>query len=790
MGVKICHINARSLMSDFGSFKDIVYNKYDIITVSESWLNSNITDDIISLPGYSIYRSDRNKLNKRGGGLLVYISSSMNSHAIKNLEIVNTEQLWLSFSYEDKTIGLGTVYRPPDTDEHLFLMEFDQILGDLAPKYDYLICAGDFNLDFLDVVNSRGVIGSLDEEQEECAACLKGTCRSINGIYTRPDLPPGYSLVAQIPAGACRVLVQQLKHTRNFLARSNTRRTEILAADIKNTLLELLQKACNKIYTCNQYNLPSPFLMNTVHGRTVPNLESTPRVRALEIPPNIPNYQTNYGIKYGYSLPIAKIPAIAPPSIKRPIIEPMVLETRKLDTSFNTSFNQRDEARPPVPHRRTRLRRKHFHWKITGLTACSKSCGGGFQNYVRVCTREAGQTQVPVSERKCAHLRAPSPPPIHCNTEPCPPSWHSRWTDCSVTCGDGVQQNIPECRQDLVAGSVPVSESQCSIPKPTSQTRICQLSACESLSDNQLTSFRLFIQISSVITYFESESNFQCSVSCGTGHRTRSVTCPSGRCRPEDRPPHAEYCNVGSCNVPAPPVSDSHTSAASHRSISVWLTTEWSHCSEDCGTGTQKRFAVCAYQDRDSCKDDVQPELSRACSSDKQCDGQWFTGPWSTCSDSCSGSALQKREVFCVVKIRGRSHITNEMTCPGHLKPSEEQPCDGVCPSHWFFGDWRTCEGTCPIGVQRREVRCLDIHGRQANGCPENDMPVAKRTCACESKADNRDRSKPVQDEPVDRSCVDRINKCKLALQARLCHYPYYVSHCCESCRRAKDLLE
>lgn len=70
---------------------------------------------------------------------------------------------------------------------------------------------------YLQSVNSRGVIGSVDETQEECIACLKGSCNSINGIYTRHDLPPGYSLVTQIPAGACRILIQQLKHSRNFL---------------------------------------------------------------------------------------------------------------------------------------------------------------------------------------------------------------------------------------------------------------------------------------------------------------------------------------------------------------------------------------------------------------------------------------------------------------------------------------------------------------------------------------------------------------------------------------------
>lgn len=69
----------------------------------------------------------------------------------------------------------------------------------------------------LQSVDSRGVVGSTDEKFTECPACSRGLCRSINGIYTRSNLPPGYSLIAQIPKGACRIIVQQLKHTRNFI---------------------------------------------------------------------------------------------------------------------------------------------------------------------------------------------------------------------------------------------------------------------------------------------------------------------------------------------------------------------------------------------------------------------------------------------------------------------------------------------------------------------------------------------------------------------------------------------
>lgn len=119
------------------------------------------------------------------------------------------------------------------------------------------------------------------------------------------------------------------------------------------------------------------------------------------------------------------------------------------------------------------------------------------------------------------------------------------------------------------------------------------------------------------ISYF-----LQCSVSCGTGHKTRSVTCPSGRCRVENRPAHAEYCHMDSCITPATSSPLAHTST----SLYSWLITEWSQCSETCGTGKQTRLAVCGIQDQTRCSAENKPELSRACSSDKECGGRWFVG--------------------------------------------------------------------------------------------------------------------------------------------------------------------
>lgn len=70
--------------------------------------------------------------------------------------------------------------------------------------------------------------GSEENGQQECLVCLRGACRTVNGIYTRPDLPPGYSLVAQVPKGACGLHVQQIKHTQNILGEYVSKTSVIL----------------------------------------------------------------------------------------------------------------------------------------------------------------------------------------------------------------------------------------------------------------------------------------------------------------------------------------------------------------------------------------------------------------------------------------------------------------------------------------------------------------------------------------------------------------------------------
>nr|XP_022913821.1 thrombospondin type-1 domain-containing protein 4 isoform X1 [Onthophagus taurus] len=607
-------------------------------------------------------------------------------------------------------------------------------------------------------ISSNGIIGALDESQEECAACSKGNCKNVSGLYTRPDLTDGYNFVAQIPPGACRILVQQLKPTRNIIALRHINGTSILNGDWMFANSKTTEGAGTKF----NYRKQDATSLETI---TSPGPTNVP----VEI--MIVAYQQNPGIKYGYSVPPETDEQIAPPLIQQ-MSNDIGLEPRRLDVNHH----QKDEGKPTT-HRRIRPRRR-FAWKITGLGPCTKTCGGGVQTPILTCVREISQT--PVLQKRCNHLERPPTIPVSCNTQKCPEiNWGGHWGPCTGSCGEGVQNYLLKCMEEepQTGRMLTVDDGRCPQPKPTASSRSCTLPSCENSILNALPQT---VEVDNRKSYHKWHVSpwSQCSVTCGTGHRTREVSCPSTQCRPDLRPTHAEHCDEGPCPDPTGKPSN-------------WLLSEWSQCSETCGTGNQTRRAHCY---RDNCNDDdgTKPETVRACSSDKECSGRWFTGPWGPCSDTCDGQGREIREVLCVIKVKGQTRLGVEMMCPGHNRPESERSCRGHCNPTWYSGEWSICDGNCPEGSQSREVRCFDVNGRYSAACNVEEMPNSRRDCVCNKKEDHRDhRYKPVQDEPpVDRNCVDKVKTCHLAVQARLCRYDYYTTHCCVSCNKAGQDLQ
>ena len=132
---------------------EIAYsNSADIICITESWCSSNIPDECISIPGYTLVRRDRQD-GRMGGGIVYYIRDIIPICKVWNeLDNQSLETLWITVRPKylprgTSHISIGLVYHPPKSDdwqmnEHLIHCA-DQIKQKF-PLTEFII-TGDFN---------------------------------------------------------------------------------------------------------------------------------------------------------------------------------------------------------------------------------------------------------------------------------------------------------------------------------------------------------------------------------------------------------------------------------------------------------------------------------------------------------------------------------------------------------------------------------------------------------------------------------------------------------------------
>ena len=61
------HLNINSVRDKFESTNELIRNNFDIFVITESKLDSSFADSQFHVPGYRLFRKDR---NKNGGGLM------------------------------------------------------------------------------------------------------------------------------------------------------------------------------------------------------------------------------------------------------------------------------------------------------------------------------------------------------------------------------------------------------------------------------------------------------------------------------------------------------------------------------------------------------------------------------------------------------------------------------------------------------------------------------------------------------------------------------------------------
>ena len=143
--VSMCHLNIRSLSHDkVLSLQHQLANIYDIIALTETFLNSDSKHDLNINNYHAILRKDR---PTPGGGVAVYISNNYLYKRRQDLEIANIECLWVEIRSNNNKFLLAVCYRPPNADSEFW--EYLQYMVDLAyqDQTKHIILTGDLNAD-------------------------------------------------------------------------------------------------------------------------------------------------------------------------------------------------------------------------------------------------------------------------------------------------------------------------------------------------------------------------------------------------------------------------------------------------------------------------------------------------------------------------------------------------------------------------------------------------------------------------------------------------------------------
>ena len=117
--IKIAHLNVRSLKNreHFIQVKDNVISNFDIFTISETWLDNSVSNLEIEIPGYDIFRVDRQ--DKRGGSVCAYVRQSFKTvilNEISGISDTGLHQLWIKIQVQNlKSFLVCTAYRTPTT---------------------------------------------------------------------------------------------------------------------------------------------------------------------------------------------------------------------------------------------------------------------------------------------------------------------------------------------------------------------------------------------------------------------------------------------------------------------------------------------------------------------------------------------------------------------------------------------------------------------------------------------------------------------------------------------------
>ncbi|XP_035515623.1 thrombospondin type-1 domain-containing protein 4 [Morone saxatilis] len=592
--------------------------------------------------------------------------------------------------------------------------------------------------------------GALPWDKKASPSPLEGF-QVVKGNFSRIFLRVGYHKIAEIPAGACNISIQETIKSRNYLALQTQSGVSIING---NWVIDR-PGIFTAVGTQLMYQRPNEIRSRNGESITAPG----PLTEDLHV--YLIYQQPGPSVYYEYSLPLQNTHPTPEPDTPSDIL-PLA---KTVDPPHSgEEVNQGDDIIKEKPHPNqvpsepsvNSDPQPTYTWTKNGHTECSTTCGTGRRQVLWECVQK--DSQVTVSADLCDPALEPTDREEDCNTQSCPAYWDvGEWSECSRRCGPGTQHRQVICRQ---VTHIHANGTETSV---TMAPELC------GLSDRPVTKSTCQLKICS---QWEIRSEWSpCSVPCGVGQRSREVVCVSNQgdveedeeCNMNLKPETLQNCDMGAC-------------------ARSWFTSLWSQrCSAECGQGNRTRTTVCLIDHvtdlpLDSCEGERPPEVTSCDSGPCQDRLEWYTGPWGQCSAEC-GNGTQTRSAACIFNNNGRMEVVNQFKCSSLSQPITTQPCRlKPCGIQWYVTEWSACSRSCNGGYRVREVRCLADNIAPSDSCDPSLTPESREEC----------NKQPCLAE-INPSCSDQYHNCMVVVQARLCIYPYYRSVCCASCSRAQN---
>ena len=117
----------------------------------ESWLDSDILDNVVDVPEYVTYRRDRQD-GRIGGGVACFVRVGLPCTRLTELETADVEALWLLYrnSRMPRNIShllIAVIYHPPNANSFNTTSYIVDCLDKVIQKHPYvgIVIFGDFN---------------------------------------------------------------------------------------------------------------------------------------------------------------------------------------------------------------------------------------------------------------------------------------------------------------------------------------------------------------------------------------------------------------------------------------------------------------------------------------------------------------------------------------------------------------------------------------------------------------------------------------------------------------------